>query len=109
MPIARLNGTKLSLPNPKFLGKKKTINAEPIVVLDSSEKKIYKKFAKEYIHKSLRKMKTYWVRMLFTGKKIPPKKFSLQELSTLDSQNSCYISYMEEEKIPTNWKEISIK
>ncbi|CAA6815335.1 MAG: Unknown protein [uncultured Sulfurovum sp.] len=93
-----------------FMLKKKSIEQESIIVLDSSDKEIYHRFIKEYLNKSIRKIKTYWVRMLFTGKKIAPKKLSLEELHTLDDIGICHLSYIgKEEKKPQNWKIIQIK
>lgn len=92
-----------------FMLKKKSINDESITVVESSDKEIYKYFIKKYLKKSSRKIKVYWTRMLFTGKKIPPKKISKEELYGLDTNNSCYISYLEEFDKPTNWKILEIK
>ena len=88
-----------------FMIKKKSINNESITVLDNSDKEIYKEFLKKYLKKSPRKMKVYWVRMLFTGKKVAPKKFSL-DMNTTDN---CYVSYFEETEKPSDWKVIEIK
>lgn len=94
-----------------FMLKENTVNGEAIKVIDRSEKRTYKKFVTTYIKKSVRRMKTYWVRMLFTGKKTPPKKFSLIELNTLTDDGKCYLSYIEEkEKLKIkNWKVLKIK
>jgi len=54
-------------------------------------------------------MKVYWTRMLFTGKKIPPKKLSIEELYQLDVNGSCYLSYVEEETQLKRWNSIEIK
>jgi len=92
-----------------FMIKKKVIDEENIIVIDNSNKETYKKFIKIYLKKSLRKIKVYWTRMLFTGKKIPPKKLSFDELNALDLNTSCYISYVELEKKPLDWNILLIK
>jgi hypothetical protein len=92
-----------------FMIKKKSISGESVIVIDSTEKDIYKVFVKEYMNKSLKNIKTYWVRMLFTGRKIPPKKLSLQDITSLDSKKSCYITYAKVDKTPKGWKEITVK
>ena len=90
--------------------KKRTIARESIKIIDSSEKITYKKFIKQYMNKSPRRMKTYWTRMLFTGKKIPPKKLSSAELNALDSGRGCYLSYIVYKELkPKDWKIIKIK
>lgn len=88
-----------------FMLKRKSINNEEITVLDNSQEEVYKEFLKQYLKKSPRKMKVYWVRMLFTGKKVAPKKFSEDTNTT----SSCYLSYFEETKQPSEWKVIEIK
>jgi len=92
-----------------FMLKKRSIEEESINVLDSLDKETYAVFIKKYLNKSSRKMKVYWTRMLFTGKKIPPKKLSIEEIGLLDTNNSCYLSYVEEDKKPKNWSIINIK
>jgi len=92
-----------------FMVKKRSINDEPLIVLDSLNKDTYNIFIKKYLKKSSRKMKVYWTRMLFTGKKIPPKKVSIKEISELDTTSSCYLAYVQEENKPKDWSIISIK
>lgn len=92
-----------------FMLKKSSIDGESIKIIDSSDKKVYREFIKRYLRKSPRKIKIYWVRMLFTGRKIPPKKLSLKELDYLDGEDGCYLSYMEIERKPKEWKIVKIK
>jgi len=92
-----------------FMVKKSSIDDEPVIILDSLNRETYTVFIKKFLNKSSRKMKVYWTRMLFTGKKIPPKKLSIKELSILDTNSSCYISYVEEKEKPKKWSIINIK
>jgi len=92
-----------------FMVKKRSINNESVIVVDSLEKETYNVFIKKYLNKSSRKMKVYWTRMLFTGKKTPPKKLSIEEINLLDTNSSCYLSYIEEKNKPKNWSIIPIK
>jgi len=92
-----------------FMIKKRSIEDEPVIVLDSYDKEIYTIFINKYLNKSSRKMKVYWTRMLFTGKKIPPKKLSIDELKLIDTNSSCYLTYVEENSIPESWSIINIK
>jgi len=92
-----------------FMLKKRSIEGQSITILDSLDTVTYTIFIKKYLNKSSRKMKVYWTRMLFTGKKIPPKKLSLEELKLLDTNSSCYLSYLEEDNKPKNWSIINIK
>lgn len=101
----------LSIHNVKklFMIKKRSINNEKIIVLDNPDKEVYEIFLNKYLKKSPRKMKVYWVRMLFTGKKVAPKKFLFEDFSSLTTNNSCYLTYVEEENKPNDWKFIKIK
>lgn len=94
-----------------FMLKQKVIDGKPIKIVDRVEKPIYKEFVEEYMNKSLREMKTYWIRMLFTGKKIAPEKLSLEELNALEYKDSCYFSYVEETESmdTTQWRSVNIK
>lgn len=94
-----------------FMLKENQLNGESIKIVDRVRKPIYKKFLKTYLNKSLRRMKTYWVRMLFTGKKTPPKKLLLEELNLLCEDEKCYLSYIEEQEMSNmqNWKVLKIK
>lgn len=94
-----------------FMLKQKAIDGKSIKIVDRVEKPIYKEFVEEYMNKSLRKMKTYWIRMLFTGKKIAPQKLSLEELNALEYKDSCYFSYMEERERmdTTQWRSVKVK
>jgi len=108
-PICKVESLSQNEIKNIFMLKKRSIEEEPVNVLDSLDKETYAVFIKEYLNKSSRKMKVYWTRMLFTGKKIPPKKLSIDELNSLDTNNSCYLSYVEEDKKPKNWSIINIK
>jgi hypothetical protein len=93
-----------------FMLKKRTLSKEAIKVLNRSEKTIYKKFIKKYMNKSPRRMKTYWTRMLFTGRKIPPKKLPIKKLLALETNHSCYLSYIiDENSKPKDWNIIKVK
>ncbi|CAA6811386.1 MAG: Unknown protein [uncultured Sulfurovum sp.] len=93
-----------------FMLKKTEIDKEKIKVIDSTNKELYNDFIVTYLNKSVRKIKTYWVRMLFTGKKIPPKKLSLEDLKKLDDKETCHFAYVAKENdMPKEWKIIKIK
>ncbi|MCH9739661.1 MAG: hypothetical protein K0U38_02290 [Epsilonproteobacteria bacterium] len=92
-----------------FMLKTSSIDGESIKILDSSNKKVYKEFVEKYLKKSPTKIKIYWTRMLFTGKKLPPKKLSLEELSSTDYESNCYLSYVKVGTKPKDWKTVEIK
>jgi len=90
-----------------FLKKRQYIKGEFIIVLDNPQKKIYKKFVYSYLHKTIREIKAYWMRMLFTGKKIPPATLSVAKLKAYND-NICYITYINKGIIFENWHELKI-
>jgi len=107
-PICKVESLSQNEIKNIFMLKKRSIEEESINVLDSLDKETYAIFIKKYLNKSSRKMKVYWTRMLFTGKKIPPKKLSIDELNSLDTNRSCYLTYVEEDKKLKNWSIINI-
>jgi len=93
-----------------FLVKKKSVSGEKVIVLDSEESGLYGQFVEEYLNKSVRKIKTYWVRMLFTGKSMPPKKVSVDALKAINDDKTCHITYVNnKDDIPKNWKMITVQ
>jgi hypothetical protein len=92
-----------------FMVKKRSFDNVSVTVLDNSDKSIYVLFLEKYLKKSPRMMKTYWVRMLFTGKKTAPKKFSIDELKELDTKTKCYMTYTSSDNIPESWTKVSVK
>lgn len=93
-----------------FLLKKTLIEDQKVVVLDSMEATVYAQFIEQYLKKSSRKMRAYWVRMLFTGKLMPPPKVSLEELQSLGSDEQCHLSYIRlSVETPKNWKMLEVQ
>jgi len=109
-PLCKMESLSIYEIKNIFMLKKRSIENEQITILDNSNKETYNIFIKKYLNKSSRKMKVYWTRMLFTGKKIPPKKLSIEELKLLATNNSsCYLSYVEEDSKPKSWSILNIK
>lgn len=92
-----------------FLLKVRKVKDESITVVDSRNKILYAEFVKKHLRKSPKKMKAYWTRMLFTGRKIPPKKLSLKNLKNLEATSTCHIAYANINTKPKYWKIINIK
>jgi len=91
-----------------FLKKREYLDGELIIVLDNPDKLVYRQFVKIYIHKTIREMKAYWMRMLFTGKTIPPEKLLLTKFNK-DNDNMCYISYFRKNTKLKHWKTLEIR
>lgn len=66
----------LSLPEAKriFLGKQQRFaNGDPIVVIDQSEQSVIRDvFYQQVAHKSAVQLKSYWTKLVFSGKGTPP-------------------------------------
>jgi hypothetical protein len=89
-----------------FMLKKTYYQNKKIIVIDSENKSVYEDFVREYLGKTPIKMKIYWTRMLFTGRKIPPKKLSIKYLENFKDNGVCHITYIDENKNPKNWKKL---
>lgn len=92
-----------------FTLKVDTLNTQKVVVIDNADKAVYKDFVKEHIKKSLKKMKVYWIRMIFTGIKQPPRKVALENLENFTKEiDACCLSYTKLGKKPKSWKVINV-
>ncbi len=108
-PVCKFKSIKKNEIKQLFMLKKSSINEENIKVIDNTDRKIYANFTKTYIGKSARKMKIYWTRMLFTGRKLPPKKFSTNRLKNLKDSSTCCVSYVDKKDIIEFWQTILVK
>ncbi len=103
-----LHYLNISMVSKLFMLKKTFYENEKIIVIDNKNKFIYNTFVKKYLSKTPRKIKIYWTRMLFTGRKIPPKKLSNSELKNIKNKNICYLSYIDSKQNIQGWEELLI-
>jgi len=92
-----------------FMKKIKTIDTQNIEVIDTTNKQLYKTFLRTFLHKTPQKMKVYWARMLFSGRKIPPKKLSFKEIQQHNNTQTCTITYTDNLQEMKNFKEIKFQ
>jgi len=90
-----------------YLGKIEYLQDQLIVVLDNEEKEIYERFLIQYLNKTSKSMKAYRMRMLFTGKMIPPEKLNVAEIKQYQD-SICYLTYINKKKILSHWKRVYI-
>jgi ABC-type phosphate transport system substrate-binding protein len=90
-----------------YLGKIEYLQDQLIVVLDNEEKETYDRFLIQYLNKTPKAMKAYRMRMLFTGKKIPPEKLNVAEIKQY-KDSICYLTYIKKKKIVSHWKKVNI-
>lgn len=86
-----------------FLGKVSKIdgvNLKPILIKDD---KLHEEFLDKGLNKSVKQFKSYWSRLIFTGKRSTFKKIMPNELDTyLDEVNT--VTYIEKDQLQPEWK-----
>jgi len=91
-----------------FLGKLTNVNNQNITPINSDNTTVYSNFTKQYLHKSPAKIRTYWTRMLFTGKAKPPISIDItMDKKELLLENKCFITYTENYPIE-GWDKVEI-
>nr|WP_237440540.1 hypothetical protein [Alcanivorax sp. DP30] len=62
-------------------------------------------FYRQVIGKSAEQMKSYWARMIFTGRGMPPREVSSErELGMLVISDPAFVGYLEETRVPSGMK-----
>ncbi len=87
--------------------KKTYYQDKKIVVIDSDNRSVYNDFVRKYLDKTPIKMKVYWTRLLFTGRKIPPKKLFIKDLENFIDRGVCHITYIDANNNIKNWKKFT--
>ena len=91
-----------------FLGKLTNINNQTITPINSNNEKTYSDFTEKYLRKSPSKVRTYWTRMLFTGKAKPPMSIDIKmDTKQLLLENKCFVTYTENHPIE-GWDKVEI-
>lgn len=85
--------TKQELKN-LYLKKTKLLNNKEVVVLDNIDE--YEKFYTDIIQKTSGQIHAYWMKQIFLGKKIPPKKIKYSQIINTINQNHSAIVYSEQ-------------
>lgn len=90
-----------------FLGKKKAFpdgnSAVPIVLNDATTDE----FNGKLLGKSASQLKSYWSKLVFTGKANPPKAVSSDEMIQLIKSNPNMIGFIDSSKVTSDVKVIS--
>ena len=62
-------------------------------------------FYRNVTGKTAEQMKSYWARMIFTGRGMPPREVSSeQEMGLLVGSDSAFVGYLEETRVPEGLK-----
>ena len=90
-----------------FLGKKKAFpdgsSAVPIILNDATTDE----FNSKLLGKSASQLKSYWSKLVFTGKANPPKAVSSDEMVQLIASNPNMIGFIDSSKVTPDVKVIS--
>ncbi len=74
-----------------YLKKTKLLNNQKVIVYDNQEE--YKNFCINILNKTDGHIHAYWMRQIFSGKKIPPDKIKYSEITFILKKNPFAISY----------------
>ncbi len=64
-----------------YLGRTDNINGIKVMPVDNKES--YKEFYQQIIKKTPKQLKEYWMKEMYSGTRVPPKKMSTQEIKQL--------------------------
>ena len=95
-----------------FLGKLKTFPGAGIAIpIDLPQKSdVRAEFSEQVIKKDMRQVSSYWSRLIFTGKGLPPKQVnSSEEAKQLVARNPDAIAYIDASLLDDSVKRISVK
>lgn len=76
-----------------YLKKTKLLHNKKVVVYDNIDE--YKTFCTQVIHKTDGQIHAYWMKQIFSGKRIPPSKITASEILQILNSNPHAISYSE--------------
>ena len=86
-----------------YLAKVNIINDIKIKPLLSKNKKLHEKFINNIIDKDIQQYRSYWARLVFTGRKPMPRRLNIQQIEEkLNEKNT--IIYIDKKTIRENWK-----
>lgn len=94
-----------------FLGKRgHWSDNSTIHVFVVKEQDIHEKFLEQYVHKSVNQWRTYWKRMVFTGRGLPPKSINTEaELIDQISKTEGAIGYVSSDGLPDHADDNSVR
>jgi len=61
-----------------YLGKKKTIQGVAVTPIDNKDN--FKEFYQKVLNKSSKQLRAYWMREMYKGDRLPPKKMTTAEI-----------------------------
>ncbi len=64
-----------------YLGKKKTINGIKVTPIDNKEN--FKEFYQKVLKKNSKQLRAYWMREMYKGDRLPPKKMTTAQIKKI--------------------------
>jgi hypothetical protein len=86
------NITEKDLAN-LFLKKTNSINGVKLIPIDNQNPQLFQEFYKKVVKKTPDQLHAYWVKQMYRGNKIPPKRLSTLALKKAMKKNQQIISY----------------
>ena len=77
-----------------YLKKTRLLNNEKVFVYDNEDE--YSQFCNQVINKTDGQLHAYWMKQIFLGNKIPPRRITSSEILHTLNQNPSSITYSEE-------------
>ena len=74
-----------------YLGKKKTINGVKVTPIDNKES--FKEFYQKVLNKSAKQLRAYWMREMYKGDRLPPKRMTTAEIKKIMKSKKKVIVY----------------
>jgi len=93
----KLNSMKITKKELADLYLQKTNKIKGIRVIPLDNKSSFQQFYSEIVKKSPKELRAYWTREMYKSDRLPPKKLSIQQITTMIKSNSNYISYSSSE------------
>ncbi|MCK5854117.1 MAG: hypothetical protein KAG56_02760 [Sulfurovaceae bacterium] len=74
-----------------YLGKKNNIQGVKVTPIDNKEN--FKEFYKKVLKKNPKQLRAYWMREMYKGNRLPPKKMTTAEISKAMKSKKKFIAY----------------
>jgi len=81
-----------------YLKKTNTINGIKVTPIDSQNKKLFQEFYKKVVKKNPKQLHAYWMKQIYRGNTLPPKKLSPKALKKAMKKNEHIIAYQKNPK-----------
>jgi hypothetical protein len=91
-----------------FMGAKKEYKNQEVkfVYNENENDKII--FFQKFLSKNENQMKSYWTKMIYTGKKQPPEEFNFKNIDKIINNNCVLFFINEKEEITKHWEKINV-